>query len=221
MICAPGEVKVFHITTLDKVEEIKRDGLKSSCHIPTAFGDIFVKERRCSNYAWADLAQVIYEITDDHPTDYPPPVVEVCLDENIPVYNMQLMNKAQQCVWGSNNMSKEELATCIKVYISEWRESAIPLKDYKKGQYRKPEVIFGDVPVDKLHIAPMVEASISKEEMENIRFFITQVDNWEKYKAEHPPEEEGTSTGARRFEDDWEALEAQQWAKLKDLLPDD
>lgn len=227
MQCAKGKLKVFHVTTPDKAEAIKREGLEASCHVPTAFADIMLELRRCSNYAWADLASEIYHITDDHPTDYPRPVVEVCASEETPVYEMQRINNAQGCVWGQgkaeaflNNLSKEDMVTCMKKHICEWKESAIPLKDYEKGRYEKPEVLVGSIPPSEVNVVPMVEASISKEERRKLAEFIAMVDEYKTYEASEP-EPEKYKKAREQSEKEWQSILQKQWDKLEDVHSDD
>ena len=228
MQCAKGKLKVFHVTSPDKAEVIKREGIEASCHVPSAFADIMLELRRCSNYAWADLACEISKIIDDHPTDYPRPVVEVCVDENTPVYEMKRINDAQACVWSQekaeaflNNLSKKDMVTCMKKHSCEWKESAIPLKDYEKDRYEKPEVLIGSIPPSEVNVVPMVEAAISEDERRELADFIIAVNEYKKYEALEPeplePEPGEYKRAREQSEKEWQALLQKQWDKLKDV----
>lgn len=226
MQCPIGKRKVYHVTTPERVLSIKREGLKASCHLtdPTrdaAFAEHFLKVRRCSNYAWADLSPTIAALLDEHPVSYPPPIVEACVDEKSMVYNMEFINRSQDCVWDANDTPEniENMFARMKEGICQWKESGVPLKDYKKGQHRLPEILFGDVPPEELRVVAMTETDITPKEREDLLEFIEYVREGQQSLSEKDRQE--MSKGAAAFEANWAPLLKEQWDKVLRLPQQD
>lgn len=222
MICPQGKQKVFHITGPEGAALIKKDGLKASCRLNIPFADIFSEKRRCSNYGWADLLNVVDEILDEHPIEKPGMVAEICVDENTPVYNMLKINEAEECVSAQEpphphfrHLSQEDMVKCLKRHVCEWKASAIPLKTYPTRLYSHPEVLFGNVSPSEANVIPMVEAPIPEAKRELLKKFIENVD--ELQRTVTPEQREKWVEGSKRFEEDWEQLYKERREKLKDI----
>jgi len=222
MICLPGKVKVYHITSPEGAIQLKRDGIKATCRTNIPFADILSEKRRCSNYAWADLLFTIDAILEDHPTKKPPLVAEICVDESTLVYDMTKINEGEECVEAQKSphphfrhLSKVDALKCLQKSVCEWKASAIPLKNYPTGLYSQPEVLFGDVTSDEINIIPMVEAPMAEGTRKRLEFFVQTVD--ELLGTLTPKDREAILEGNIRFQKSWDELYKERQENLKDI----
>lgn len=177
LICPVGKKRVYHRVFVgagdepleSRLAKIQKEGLKATCHISGNALDLVLKERRCSLYGYPDANPIIhafYEALDEGDYQEPPTLIEACVDETTKVYDMEHADEV--AVWQAlKRIDMYEITEPELVQQAcKWKRSAIPLKSYKTGTYKYPEVLFKDIPPEHLRVVNLLEVPIDSEEQQ-------------------------------------------------------